>query len=736
MKKLNKTRNSAPSKHSGFTIIEIIIILGILGFIAMLNMQQTKIDKESDDARFIGQQMTIYNNAVRSHLSANLSNQDYIDDVTTTHNGVNWLKNTDQCGGESEMYILPCEFPETIGKTNLTYTTTISANLGSGKLRAVTTVDVKTPDGSSTVISSTQLGLAMLTANGGRNIDALALQESDTTMQTDALGNVSTNIILTNTDAQFFYCPFGLNVALLSPECTKDGVILEDGLLVMISSSFGANDSLLRTDGSNTMENSLRLEAVDALERKIVGTSAIYNITGEILKIGNSGVYFDDGWIPIIGDGLVIDTDTLISGNTFIKGNFDISGDILANSNFATEGSILVKGEIITESDSGISGNLFVLGDANYNNDVTVFGTLDAAAISSQTFIESNEISALNNIHSNTIVNAPIVRAYSALFSDGGAITSGDSITAGDSYVGGVRAVSGTIATASDLIAEDGTSYLGNVFASAIFDPDGDFLIDPSDISRTNITRAEKIAPSTSGGNLAINSNRVLLAREDMSCIAATEDCATKVSGYVDMEKVKIKSPGTGNWIGFVDYLNGLETYVGDQTIQVENIAEVSTIELPNDISGYSCNGSTMGVKLPQSEALAAERNYGWSCTRYSEYVYEGQTAYICRLDCSAPSAPSGSICESPGYLSQNVTVNGSTNIPSSWSCSNQGSSAGVSVYECSVPCRLPDPPCAEPSYLEDKGWYSECITPPEESTTGPNRPNRPNRPENGTIRP
>jgi type II secretory pathway pseudopilin PulG len=564
MKNFNRSKNNLPNKNSGFTIIEVIILLGVLGFVAMLNMQQSKIDKDADDARFIGQQMVIYNNAVRSHLSANLNNQDYIDNVTTVKSGVDWLKNVDQCEGESDLYILPCEFPSTIGKTNLTYTTTITANAENGRLRAVTTVDVKTADGSSTVISSTQLGLAMLTANGGSYSDSLALQESDTTMQVDDDGNVSTNVILTSTDAEFFYCPFGLDIALLSSECTTDGVVLEDGLLVMVASSLNSNDSLLRTDGSNTMENTLMLDAEDALEREIIGANAIYNLTGEILKVGNSGVYFDDEWIPIIGDGLVIDTDTLISGNTTIKGDMDITGDILANSNIAISESILIKGEAITENDSVVSDSLFVLGDANYNDNITVFGTLDAAAINSSTFVESNEISALNNIYSEAIVNAPIIRAYSALFSDGDAITSGDSVTAGSSYVGGNRAITGTIATTGDLIAEDGVSYLGNSFASTIFDNDGDFLIDPDGISRTNITRAEQIATSTSGGQLSLNSNKFLLAREDINCTSAAEDCATTVSGYVDMEEIKVKSPGSGKWISFIDLLNGVEEYVSD----------------------------------------------------------------------------------------------------------------------------------------------------------------------------
>jgi len=704
-----KTRKN----NSGFTIIELLIIISVIGFITLLNLQNDQKNREEADARSIGRQLAIYNNAVRSHISINLDNQDYIDNVETTFTGVDWLKNEDQCAdGESPSYFLPCNFSEFVGSSNLTYRTTISANIGVDKLRAKTVIDVKTPDGTSTQIGSTQLGLALLTASGGQNSELLNLSLDDTSMQIDADGNATTNVLLTNTDGSLLYCPFGLDPAFLSPECSIDGGIIEDGLIVLISETSGERDSILRVDGSNTMENTLRMEATESAQREIVGSSVLFNLTGEILKLGNSGIYYDDGWLPVVGDGLVIDTDINIVGNSIIKGDLDNSGDIFANTNVIAEESILVGREIISEGSTEVVGNQYILGDANYNNDVAVFGTLDSAMINSRTFAEANEVSATNNISSENIINAPIIRAASGLFSDGDSVASGDTIVGGDSYVAGTRAITGSIIGEGDIVADNGTAYLGNVFASALFDPDGDFLIDPSGISRTNITRAESIVSSTSGSKLGLNGNRIRFGREDITCTTLSQECATQVGGYVDMEEVKIKSPGDGNWIGFVEYLNGLENYVESQADDASTIAEISSIQLPEELSGWTCNGSTRGVQLPRSEALSAERRYGWDCDSYPEYVYEGEMAYICSMGCGAPSSPSGSICQSPGYLSESVTVNGSSNVPSDWSCTSQGTTGGVEVFECQVPCRLPDPPCEAPSYLEDKGWYSECVTP------------------------
>lgn len=552
-------------KQSGFTLLELMIVLSVIAFIGVLNLQSKKSEIETDEARFIAQQLAVYNNAVRNHISSNLDNQNYVDNVTTTLVGVNWLKSASQCGGSSDGYYLPCEFPNNIGKTNLTYTTIISADLGEGKLRARTVIDIKNASGTETLIGSTQAGLAVLTANGGRSGDAIVLTLQETEDQVDANGNGTTNILLSGTDAEYLYCPFGLNISLLSNECTTDGATKENGLIVMIVETAGERDSLIRTDGSNTMKNSLSFSSNDALQRKIVGSNAIYNLTGEILKIGNSGVYFDNGWLPVIGDGLVIDTDMVISGNSRILGDVDVAGDIVANTNIILERSLLSKGNIIAEGSSEVVGDQYILGNANYNSDMMAFGTVDATMIKSATFLEGNEISASNNISSNVIVNAPTLRASAGLFSDGEAVVSGDIVSAQNSYVSGARTVGGSVLTGEDLIANTGTSYLNGMFTSVIFDTDGDYLVDLSGITRTNITRAEKIVTSNTGENLNLSSNRVLLAREDVNCNAASEACATSVSGYIDMEKVRIKSPGNGTWIGLIDYLNGLETYVDSQ---------------------------------------------------------------------------------------------------------------------------------------------------------------------------
>ena len=276
-------------------------------------------------------------------------------------------------------------------------------------------------------------------------------------------------------------------------------------------------------------------------------------------------MYYEGGWLPVIGDGLVIDTDLNIVGNSVVKGDIENSGSIYTEGNLLSDNGLLSGRDIIVEEDSEVSGNQYILGDANYNDNVAVFGTIDSTILNASTFLDANDISATNSVSSDVIVNGPIVRASAAMYSDGDMVISNDAIISGDSFVGQDRAVTGSIIGEGDIIADKGTSYLGNVFASAIFDPDGDYLIDPNGISRTYITRSEKIISSTSGTKLGLNANKILFARESIECESAVEDCATSVGGYVDMENVKIKSPGTGEWVSFIETLNGLENYVREQ---------------------------------------------------------------------------------------------------------------------------------------------------------------------------
>jgi len=539
----------------GFSILEIIVVLGIIGFMTTLAMSSSKYEANMIQARALGLELYEVHNSARRFAALNSTNPDLrTSGSIIIEDGLSWLKSQEDCGGSANSNFLSCDHPESTTIGAFTYSTELDPTVNNNTLKIKTVIDVKGNfQGMSTHFSEEMLGLSAITARGGATATSISIGGVNSTSSDPSMANTSSLVL---------YCMEGIDKALLHEECTGvNSDTIEGGLIVMITQSNSTSSSWLLTNGGNSMHNSLDFDSANPEFREIVGVDRMYNLTGEVLRLGNSGVYYDSGdFLPILGSGLVIDTDVYSIGDIKNLGDVEVEGDILTKGNVFSDGAVYAKGPIISESDLEVWGDQYVLGQTFLNGNTDVFGTLSADRIRSNTFIEAREISADGGIYAGQLVNAPVVRAAASLVSEGDLTVAGDTVIGGSEYVEGSSITQGTLYSGSDIIADTGTAYLNNVFASAIYDNDGTYMLDPSGISRLNIMRADKIAPSTSGGTLALNSNNILFASESNDCTAASEDCATALEGYWDIENLHVKNTETGEWERLVDWIARIQS--------------------------------------------------------------------------------------------------------------------------------------------------------------------------------
>lgn len=546
-------------KNRGFTILELLIVLSTIAFIMSLQLDNSNRSSVTLQAKSLSSNMTQYNNAVKSFLSHNMGNETLYTNAVTTFTGVDWLKDSSACSdGLGDMELLPCDYEQKIGNTDLEYTTTIYANSTNNKLRSSTFVDFKDASGN-TVIDESALGLVALNANGGNIRNAQEINASETETQMDAFGTTYSNIIINGLDTMFYYCPTNINIANLSPECRKlETGQREGGLIVIVSdTSKGSESSYLMANGGNSMHRSFRFDG-SPTERGMAGVDRMYNIAGQILKIGNSGIYQDGDWTPTLGDGLVIDTDIYAARSINTKDTVTSEFDILTKGNLVSENTILSKSGIIVEGSQSVKGDLIVVNESKYNGDFEAFGLVNSLNISVDSFASANEVVALNTISAGVIINAPQITASSALVSSNDLNVAQDSVINGSTFTEGNTATEGDIHTGS-IQFENGDSYLKDIYMSALYSNSGSYILDPSGVTTASIVKADKISPANSGSKMDIKGNSILLTREEESC-GNSASCATNIEGYIDTSRLYIKSPKNGAWVGLTGYLVSLES--------------------------------------------------------------------------------------------------------------------------------------------------------------------------------
>lgn len=550
-------------KSKGFSLIEVVFVLGLLAGAYTLFIQHQAQDTKNFQGRELGVKLHDYQTAVRRFASVYANDPNYegqnINDV-----GSSWLKDQNNCAvpagldaASGDIGVIACDFRDQLinGMDNTTYNVNIRKEDADSPLIITTTIDVTTNDVNGDVtgmFGEGALNLAVITARGGAFSSSLSIGAERAT---------SVDAYMSSTNSKIVYCSLSMDEALLDPACTVDGVV-ERGNFVMVAEAFPQNDVWLRTDGGNTMNNSMEFnEEVDAEFREIVNVNRIYNVAGEILKLGNSGAFDEENtsWVPVLGDGVVIDTDVKMVGNLLVDGNIETKGEVYAEGDIISEGYIYSNEGIATLGDVDIAGDAIVLGTALYQNGLTVVGetVTDSAYVNS--FLDAQEIYSRGNIYAENAISSPYVRASLGLFSEGDLLVAQNSFVDGSNYVGGDSFIQGNVYTDGNLYANNGAAYLKTVFADVIFDNNGNYLIDPSEISRVNIMRANRYAAGTPNGTLNMNANNILLAAENESCTSASEECATSLEGFWDMESLYVKRESTDEWIRLVDWLQEIQ---------------------------------------------------------------------------------------------------------------------------------------------------------------------------------
>lgn len=569
--------------QSGFSLLEVVLVLGLMSIVYTLFIQSQATDSENFRAQQIGIKLHEYQTATRRFATLNAANPDILNQ-NTNEVGSGWLKLQNECvvpagleNSSGEVGLIPCEFPDTAinGLLNTTFASEISKGDKNTPLRIKTVIDMTTNDAEGNiegVLNDAALSIAALAANGGSFSSALSIAGQQTTTVEPYMSSSSSTII---------YCPIGFTNVMLNDECEVDGD-LRNGVFVMITEAHPQTDIWVRNDGGNTMNNTLRFNENTPSEfREIANVNRIYNLTGEILKLGNSGVFDSDidDWTPTLGDGVVIDTDAKFVGNILVDGDIETLGEIYAEGDIISEGFLYANEGISTLGDADITGSAIVLGSGIFQNGLNVIGETNTDSVNVSSFVEAQEVYSRGNVYAETAISSPYVRASVGLYSEGDLLVVRDSFIGGNTYVGDNVFVKGDVYSEGNLIANQGSAYLGATFVDVIYDNNGNYMLDPSDISRVNVMRANRYAAGAPNATLNMNANSILFAAESESCTTGSAECATSLEGFWDIENLFVRRdnpPDTGiaRWERLADWLEDINLTTNQIDTNIDTVVD------------------------------------------------------------------------------------------------------------------------------------------------------------------
>lgn len=323
----------AQSRQKGFTLIEMILVIGLMAVATMISFYEKKLNMEQTQARITGVHLYEYNNAVRAWISQNVGAAS-----GPKPTGTAWLRST-TCGGTSAVGYLPCNFPEMDAATPMRF----------GQLQINSSVSTAgaTPNQTTTVTSTTT---PFRVATG-----------SVTALRTDLAGL-----------AGVVAAAGGVNS--LSPMlASTDGSVSSDpatGIITMQASNNGASDAWLRTDGSNTMNGNIVYKATNpASLRTLTNVTRVQALASEILYLGNA-------------DGYWSGQNVVVSANQNVNGILTV--DNLSNSPTGlsvSRGDVIAStGRVIAESDL-VSGRDVVASNIKANPSVSSQLLLSGASL-------------------------------------------------------------------------------------------------------------------------------------------------------------------------------------------------------------------------------------------------------------------------------------------------------------------------------------------------------------------
>lgn len=365
------------SKQSGFSLIELILVLSAMSGLAVVSMLGEKSELEVNMARESGSLLFQYNNAARSWLSNN------IDSPEITRNGTSWLKHTSCSGGTSDIPYLPCNFPEASVSSPL--------HFGNLSLTSRVTSSGVAPNTLTTITTTT----SPFTING--------------TVRSD-LSGVATIIAAAGQE------PINSPMLLATGALYKSEVTT--GIITMTASNAPSNDTWLRTDGSNSMNANIHFDpTIPTNMREIRGVSRLQSTGIAPLYLG----FFGGADAPDPAR-VIVDADQEIMGALTITNiQNKPNGLVVSSGNISLEsGSIYASDNI--RSGGNIEGNQFVdttnpayyLNPSSTSNIGSLYATNNLQAgseISAPIFFDSNnrgyyvDPSWMSNLNMLTVQN-------------------------------------------------------------------------------------------------------------------------------------------------------------------------------------------------------------------------------------------------------------------------------------------------------------------------------------------
>lgn len=596
------------SKQKGFTLIELIFVLSILGMMAILEMQQKTIEIEQMRARQLGVEVFNYSLGVQEYISKNSGR---IAEMTAngelgTKTGVNWLRST-SCipvanmidPGTADMSYVKCEFLQKAALRGVTtyghlgFTSEVT-DLGNGVLQATTVLDELSFDG---MHAGALSGLAAAVASG-----AWTIGQNNPTTQT--------------TDATIRYCTTGV----VFPECAANV-----GRIVVISTNQSSNDRWLRVDHGNNMQNAIEFDSgvtgVDTWGygfslRQIKNIARIYN-EGTGADLNGDGLPDDalflgkDGHIPpptLASAGVIVDADLSVLGNFIAQGNIETEGgDIISKAGVDADGNFrggnieakassnggapsggdikataildgggnpIFGGDVIADDDLRSGDDLFVGNNADIGS--TKGGDLRVRAF-------DNSGNGLGQ-GGNAFIDMDLLVGH---LGSGGKIHSRQAGSVWDRTNlknGDIRADNDLLAGNDAVIERDmrierNATILGwikserpdeYIQATGMIDLDNTaYYVDPNNYTNIKGLGVEEIEGNAPGNTLNLEGNSINLRRKNNVSNAANP---VSLNGYIDVDNFRVKTT-SGAYIPLIDLL---PSFVHKATWSVSNGQSVS----------------------------------------------------------------------------------------------------------------------------------------------------------------
>ena len=357
-------------RQAGVTLIEMLLVIGLMMIITLFKFYEQSAEIEQNRAKNVGMLLYQYNNAVRSWISANPGAPN------TTHLGSAWLKDVSCPGGMSTVGYLPCDFPTATPSEPISfgklYLTSAVSTVGAVPNHVTTVETVSSPfmvDDFSGIsaIRSDLSGLAAIVAAAG------------------GINNVSP--LMAATEASYKSDPL-------------------TAIITMSTSNNANNDSWLRTDGSNTMNNNLRFNTSSPFSaRQIANVNRVKGLVGEVLNIGH-----ENG--ALSGEEVVVDASNTVKGALVVE---NVNGD--ANGIELDDGNIVaLAGDVIASDHVRAGGSLY--GRIFYDSDDTRF------------YVNPEGNTIVNEVSANVLRSNPLISNDLTISSDEIDLTHYDGTTA------------------------------------------------------------------------------------------------------------------------------------------------------------------------------------------------------------------------------------------------------------------------------------------------------------------